>query len=214
VAARNDQRIRDAAREVFFADPSAPIAAVAERAGVGIAALYRRYGSKAALFQQLFLDSMHRDNAEAEAALAAEGDPWEVFCRFAHRSLDAGSGVLSLHVAPTFPLTDELRLAARRGYELFRRLVERTQAAGALRSDVTAADIGWLFLPVQAIQLGDRERTNRLRHRYLAILLDGLHATWAAPLPGPPPGWDEFGQVWEQVVPTAAKRGSRPPGDA
>jgi AcrR family transcriptional regulator len=38
-AARNDQAILDAAREVFVADPTAPIAAVADRAGVGISAL-------------------------------------------------------------------------------------------------------------------------------------------------------------------------------
>ncbi len=41
-AARNDTLILAAARAVFTADPSAPIAAVAERAGVGISALYRR----------------------------------------------------------------------------------------------------------------------------------------------------------------------------
>ncbi len=33
-AARNDELIMNAAREVFVADPTAPIAAVAERAGV------------------------------------------------------------------------------------------------------------------------------------------------------------------------------------
>src|ERR1700730_6887879 len=37
-AARNDDLILDAAREVFIADPGAPISAVAERAGVGISA--------------------------------------------------------------------------------------------------------------------------------------------------------------------------------
>jgi hypothetical protein len=35
-AARNDQRILKAARDVFVADPSAPISDVAKRAGVGI----------------------------------------------------------------------------------------------------------------------------------------------------------------------------------
>jgi hypothetical protein len=35
-AARNDQRILEAARAAFVADADAPIAAVAERAGVGI----------------------------------------------------------------------------------------------------------------------------------------------------------------------------------
>ena len=43
-AARNDQRILDSARAVFVADPGAPITAVAKHAGVGISALYTRYG--------------------------------------------------------------------------------------------------------------------------------------------------------------------------
>lgn len=45
-AARNDELILQAAREVFLADPAAPIAAVAARAGAGIGALYHRYASK------------------------------------------------------------------------------------------------------------------------------------------------------------------------
>jgi hypothetical protein len=39
-ANRNDQVILDAARQVFIADPAAPISAVAKEAGVGISALY------------------------------------------------------------------------------------------------------------------------------------------------------------------------------
>ena len=52
-AARNDHAILDAARAVFIADPTASIAAVAERAGVGHSALYRRYPSKQNLLRQL-----------------------------------------------------------------------------------------------------------------------------------------------------------------
>src|SRR5215207_5147896 len=89
-AARNDARILDAAREVFVADPGAPIAAVAERAGVGVASLYRRYPSKEHLLQRLFIESNRRGLAETEEALADDGDPWEVFCRYMHRRLDAG----------------------------------------------------------------------------------------------------------------------------
>ena len=50
-AARNDQIILDAARAVFTANPEAPIAAVAERAGVGIRRLYGRYGGKGGMLQ-------------------------------------------------------------------------------------------------------------------------------------------------------------------
>src|SRR3954453_20627175 len=89
-AARNDQRILDAARAVFIADPGAPIAAVAERAGVGISALYRRYPSKDELLQRLSLDTLLRYIAEAETALADEGDPWAAFATFMSRALDAG----------------------------------------------------------------------------------------------------------------------------
>ena len=57
-AARNDRRILDAARAVFVADPGAPIAAVAEHAGVGISALYRRYASKEELLRRLCGDGL------------------------------------------------------------------------------------------------------------------------------------------------------------
>src|SRR3712207_9065872 len=78
-AARNDWLIMDAAREVFIADPAAPIAAVAKRAGVGIGALYRRYASKEELLRWLCAEGLRQYIAEAEAALADEGDPWSAF---------------------------------------------------------------------------------------------------------------------------------------
>ncbi len=55
--------------DVFTADPNAPISAVAERAGVGISALYRRYRSKEELLQELSLNGLRRYLDEVEAAL-------------------------------------------------------------------------------------------------------------------------------------------------
>src|SRR5690348_174390 len=74
-AARNDAAILAAAREVFVANPSAPIADVAKRAGVGISALYRRYPSKEALLHELCADGLRRYISAAEAASADVGDP-------------------------------------------------------------------------------------------------------------------------------------------
>ena len=68
-AARNDAVILDAARDVFLADPKAPIAAVADRAGVGISALYRRYASKDDLLRTLCHDgsaAVHRRSRVGE----------------------------------------------------------------------------------------------------------------------------------------------------
>ncbi len=69
-ARRNDPRIREAARDVFTADPDAPMSAVAARAGVGISALYRRYQSKEDLLREVARDGLARYLEVAEAAVA------------------------------------------------------------------------------------------------------------------------------------------------
>src|SRR5213079_911937 len=84
-AARNDQRILDSARAVFVADPGAPITAVAKHAGVGISALYTRYGSKEELLRKLCTDGLTVFVAETEAALERlrQGqDRWQVFADY------------------------------------------------------------------------------------------------------------------------------------
>ena len=70
-AARNDALILDAARTVFLRDPSAPIAAVASAAGVGISALYRRYANKEAMIASLCAEGLDRYIAAAERSLAS-----------------------------------------------------------------------------------------------------------------------------------------------
>jgi len=196
-AARNDPLILEAARAVFVADPGAPIAAVAARAGVGIGALYRRYASKEALLQQLSLDTLHTYNAAAEAALADVGDPWAAFTHFMRRCLDAGASALTVRLAGTFTATDDVRRAGHTARELTRRLIDRSIAAGVLRPDITVGDLSLLFEQLQAVQVGDPRRAGQLRHRYLALLLDALHAPAAAPLPGPAPDWDEISHRWD-----------------
>ena len=105
-AARNDDRILEAAREVFVANPEAPIADVAKRAGVGISALYRRYPSKEDLLRTLCADGLDRYIATVEAALADAGDPWEAFASFMRSAVDNDSTSLTLHLAGTFTPTE------------------------------------------------------------------------------------------------------------
>ncbi len=190
-AARNDQRILEAARAVFVADPGAPVSAVAERAGVGIGGLYRRYRSKEELLLRLASDGLARYLAELEAALADDGDAWEAFTAFMRRCVDAGAGSITRRLAGHFTPTDALNREGRRAAELTERLLERTRGAG-LRADVGVADLTLLFEQLQAVQVGDGERSRELRRRYLALLLEALHAPGAEPLPGPPPGWAEL----------------------
>jgi AcrR family transcriptional regulator len=195
-AARNDQVILDAARAVFVADPTAPIAAVAERAGVGISALYRRYPSKEALLRTLCFDGLRLYNRLLEEALADNGDPWDVFATWLRRTIDADTHSLTVALAGTFTPTEEMRAAARRSGELNERLLASTRKARAIRGDVELSDIAMILEQVAAIRFGDAERTAELRRRALGLHLDGLRCPSPAPLPGPAATAAEINVRW------------------
>jgi AcrR family transcriptional regulator len=197
-AARNDVRILEAARAVFVADPDAPISAVAEHAGVGISAVYRRYENKEELLRRLCADGLARYAAAAEAALADPRPPGEAFAEFMRRIVDANTHALTLRLAGTFESTDELRREAVRAQELTVRLVERARQAGVLRTDLTPEDLSCVFEQLAAIRVGDDQRTSELRHRYLALQLDALLGSHASELPGRAPSWEEISRRWER----------------
>jgi AcrR family transcriptional regulator len=197
-AARNDERILAAAREVFIADPKAPISAVAARAGVGISALYRRWPGKEDLLRQLCRDGLRLYVGEAEAAVSDEGDAWDAFAGFLRRIVDADVHSLTVRLAGTFTPTEDMFADAMRSGELNERLVARTKAEGGLRSDFVAEDLTLILEQTAAIRpgiFGDARRTQELRQRYLAICLDGFRNP-TAPLPGPPPSDAELGSRW------------------
>ena len=194
-ARRNDARILEAARSVFVEDPSAPISAVAARAGVGIGALYRRYGSKEGLLRQLARDGLDRYLQEAEAAIEDGGDAWDVFARFMHRILDSEVLAITINLAGTFMPTDDLMADSARAAELNALIVERTKASGGLRPEIEVDDLSLILEQVYALRLGDERRTRELRRRYLELVLAGLR-TKGPPLPGPPPAPTELAARW------------------
>ena len=196
-AARNDQLILDAARAVFVADPAAPVSEVARRAGVGIAALYRRYPSKEDMLRKLSGDGLHRYIVEAEAALADDRDPWTTFADFMRRVMQADTLSLTQSLAGTFVPTEELYRDAARAQELNVALFERVRAARAIRPGVVVNDIGWILEMVASVRGGDAGRTAQLRERYLTLLLDGLRTPEPSPLRGPAPTWAEISERWD-----------------
>jgi AcrR family transcriptional regulator len=181
---------------VFIADPAAPVSEVARRAGVGMAALYRRYPSKEDMLRRLSGDGLRRYIAEAEAALADERDPWTAFAAFLRRVVAADTHSLTQRLAGTFRPTEELYRDAARAQALNVVLFERVSGAGAIRPDVTVDDIAWILEMVATLRLGDAGRTAGLRERYLTLLLDGLRAAGPGGLPGPPPTWAEISERW------------------
>ncbi|WP_410635344.1 TetR/AcrR family transcriptional regulator [Amycolatopsis sp. cmx-4-83] len=193
-AARNDVVILDAARQVFLVDPKAPISHVAERAGVGISALYRRYPSKEVLLCRLCHDGLRTYIREAEAA-AGEPDGWAALTGFLGRVVDADVHSLTVHLAGTFTPTPDMGADAQRANQLTRDLVERARESGRLRHDAVAEDLGMVLECCAAIRVDDHERTTQLRRRYLAMLVEGL-AAGGPDLPGPPPRPGEMNGRW------------------
>lgn len=199
-AARNDEAILAAAREVFVADPDAPVSEVAERAGVGISSLYRRYRSKEALLRKLCGDGLQLYIEIARAAVQDDGgDPWESFAAFIARIVEADVHALTRSLAGRFRPTEELERAGRLADELNERIVARAQSAGVLREDVYADDLTFVFEQVASLHAATPERTAQLRSRYLTVQLDGLHAPARTPLPGPPPTSDEQHARWSRA---------------
>jgi AcrR family transcriptional regulator len=192
-AARNDQRILEAAREVLAMTPDAPLALVARRAGVGIGSLYRRYPSKEALVARLCHEAVLQVDAQARVALdRARSYPWGAFVGFMTGALAEGAALLIAGLAGTFAPDDELLAASERLQGTVRELLESVQAAGAVRPDVSAEDLALLFRQLRAIRLDDEQRAFTLRRRYLELTLQAFHASGAAPLPGPAPGWKDL----------------------
>jgi AcrR family transcriptional regulator len=195
-AARNDGLILEAAREVFTNDPEAPISTVAQRAGVGIGALYRRYGNKEGLLRALCADGLQRYVSEVEAGLADPREPHVVLQDFMRRAVDANTHSLTLSLAGTFEPDERLWRDAARAGELNRRFYAKMKAAGALRADVEVEDFALIFEQLAAIQGPTAKRTAALRRRYAALILQALQATNPRPLPGPPPTEDEIAERW------------------
>jgi AcrR family transcriptional regulator len=196
-AARNDTRILESARAVFIANPAAPISAVAEHAGVGISALYRRYPSKEDLLRTLCGNALRLYLDAVDAAVNDTGDVWAALVRFMERVVEVDTHALTTRLAGTFTPTEELFRDSERGQVLNSELVERAKDAGVLRADFDVNDLSFIFEQLSSVRAGDDGRTKALRARYLALFLQAMRAgEEVIPLPGPPPTWQEIGARW------------------
>jgi AcrR family transcriptional regulator len=217
-AARNDERILDAAREVFLADPQAPVSAVAAAANVGISALYRRYPSKQELLRALAADGLTRYITDLRAALSSDAEPWAAYTECLHRVVEGQSQALAQRLAGTFAPTPQLTALAQRAARLADQLFRRVRRSGDLREDVSAADIVLLLEAVTLVDLPGPGRGAALRHRHLALLLQALHNPVEAALPGSPARQADLTARWRTHPPSTPDHerrgraaGSRPP---
>jgi AcrR family transcriptional regulator len=192
-AQRNLVRVLDAAREVFAEQGiDAPVADIAERAGVGVGTIFRRFPTKDDLLVAVVEQRTEQLIDAADAALES-ADPGAALQRF-------------METAAAMQISDVCWCEA--GSDLFGRdglreltdvlvgkmgeLLTRAQTAGHVRSDVRALDIPVLLMAVAKSGLMLEDAVPGAWRRYLGIVLDGLRPEAARPLPRRPLSRREF----------------------
>ena len=186
-AQRNLVRVLDAAREVFAEQGiDAPVTEIADRAGVGVGTIFRRFPTKDDLLVAVVEQRTEQLIEAADLALASS-DPGAALRRF-------------METATAMQISDVCWCEA--GTDIFGRegireltdvlvgkigeLLTSAQTAGQVRSDVRALDIPVLLMAVAKSGLMLEEAVPGAWKRYLAIILDGLRPEAARPLPRRP----------------------------
>jgi AcrR family transcriptional regulator len=179
-AQRNRARMLEAARTVFQRDGlAAQMDAIAAEAGLGVGTLYRHFPTREALIDVLIAERLQQLLASAERA-SDNDDPWaaveDLVWRFAaFEAEDRGmADILSDYRSRALD-TPEAPVAA--FMEHLTAAVARAQAAGAMRTDVSAMDVltavcgvGKMVSPASA---ADPEQWRRL----IGVLVDGLRTS-------------------------------------
>lgn len=187
-ARRNRERIVASARVLFAREGvEVSVEEVTRHAGVGMGTLYRHFPTKEELLDAVLEDAFAELVGLAEEA-AAEEDAWIGFVGFLE-------GSLALHAANR-GLKDVLVSRGRgsrraeamraRMRPLLRGLIARAQEQGALRPDFTVEDLPLVFWTGDRVIEATGSVAPEYWRRHLGLLLDGLRAEAATPLPAPP----------------------------
>jgi AcrR family transcriptional regulator len=171
-ARRNYEKVLSAAREAFAeGGESTALEEIARRAGVGIGTLYRNFPNRQALLEALYLDEVEEVCRTAEEL--DDGDPWEAFNGWLERVIAyigtkrALAHELLNYLEHDAPLFQSCRTSL---YAAGEPLLQRAQASGAVRPDVTIADVIQIVVGISKLPTGDPAQSEHL----IRIALDGL----------------------------------------
>ncbi|MBY4383843.1 TetR/AcrR family transcriptional regulator [Rhodococcus fascians] len=177
---RNRVRLVDAAR-ILVAEKGIEVSAaeIAARAEVGVATLYRRFGSKDALIRDILIDGISEVEAVADEALA-DTDPWRGFCTFFtffSHTQDVNQGIAEyLATAAAIPSSEQSEYNGRLLSKL-KRIVKRAHETGCLRNEVTWRDVVILSrASVGAGQCLGVYAAPDQAHRSCAVIIEGMRA--------------------------------------
>jgi AcrR family transcriptional regulator len=165
-------RILSAARDVFAEQGyDASMEAIATRADVGVGTLYRRFPTKADLFDAVALAARERVRQIAEDVLTNVGGDEAVF-EFVRRCIAAPSVWRATISLPPWGSTHRTWLTHLA--PLLADIVDRSKQAGTLRTDVEVTDIVVLLKAVRVIADLCDTPGSKPSLRFLELTLDGL----------------------------------------
>jgi AcrR family transcriptional regulator len=187
-ARRNRERLVASARELLASEGvDVSVDEITRHAGLGMGTLYRHFPTKEELVDAVLEDAFAELVELAEQAAAAD-DAWAGLTGFMERALAshaANRGLKDMLAARGHGAT-RAQAMRERIHPLLRRVIERAQAQGALRADFTAEDLSLVFRAVGRVIETTADVAPQQWRRHLGLLLDGLRAEAATPLPVPP----------------------------
>ncbi len=172
-ARRNNELLVTAAREVFAREGGgASMEAIAKHAGVGVGTLYRHFPKRIDIVEAVYRDDVDGLSLEAQKAVA-NLEPWQAVVAFLEAFVRYAQSKRTFlqELREAFDKNPELKLHSREVIDQAAELVVgRAQREGAIRTDVTGADVMQLVGPMCTASTLTEEQSRRL----LAMILDGL----------------------------------------
>ncbi|ROO87538.1 TetR family transcriptional regulator [Actinocorallia herbida] len=188
-AQRNAQKLRAAAIELFRERGlQVPLKEIARHAGVSHGTLYNLFGGREALINEVVADlAVDRLDGVAERALACS-DAWDGFAYYVEGvcELQATDPAISDVVTGRYPDAERLMDVCGRIQVAATHLIARAQQAGALRPDYTGEDLLFIFGTNALLARAAAGTAPDAWRRAVALMLDGLRAQAARPLPAGP----------------------------
>jgi AcrR family transcriptional regulator len=154
-ARRNRAKVLQTAYEVFAAEGlGVPIDEIARRAGVGAGTVYRHFPTKEALYRAIVEDRVEHLVTRARE-LAASADPGAGFFGFLDLMTSEGAtdkGLVDALAGEGFDIEAVMPEHEQAFKAALAELLVRAQQAGAVRADVTPADVKTLMVGCQSMQ--------------------------------------------------------------
>lgn len=186
-AERNRRRILEAAEEVFAERGlDAGLDQIAVHAGLGVGTVYRRFPDKNTLIDELFEEKLAEFVEVAEECAAIE-DAWVGLTTFIARGsvLQGENFGLRQLIGGRESSRELVQRPRTRLQPLIAGMVERAKQSGKLRPDFEVLDVPVAEnMLAHVIGLADEIAPDAWR-RYYTMIIDGMRAENATPLPVP-----------------------------